>query len=147
MTSVNHHKRTDQMPLLRQARSEGKVDFFSHTRLVVRERYADYAPRHDNVDMRQTASVHVTVGAHVMTDAISMAPNEGALRGGVPVSRSVNPGVCSVTSAPDASGAPVTGSSNVVSEGGAVGSGDCATGGLVAASDAATGVTGDAASP
>lgn len=68
--------RKEQLPLLKQARCEGNVAYFTHTRLVVKERNA---ARRDNLDLREAAlSLHETSGVAAGAATGSVTPRFGA---------------------------------------------------------------------
>ena len=59
LCEASRAKRREQLPRLKQARSEGKIAFFSHTRLVIRERNptdGSATPSASNTESRTNAS-------------------------------------------------------------------------------------------
>ena len=48
--------RKDKLPELKRAREEGKVAYFSHTRLIIRDRREDQLPSRDDDVVPSTAA-------------------------------------------------------------------------------------------
>ena len=55
--------KSSQFPMMKQARAQGKIAFFRHTKLIIRERYTDNAARQNQPPVTEESAVGAVGGA------------------------------------------------------------------------------------